>query len=95
MTLDVRKQYEAAWDRLFDLVKQRNLLLADLAKAALFASDFTPAAAMFFEFDIDQARRILATVNEMTPTIYTAIDELNAIGVQIGKPKIERRSFRL
>jgi DnaJ-domain-containing protein 1 len=87
---DVRKSYEAAWNRLIDLVEQRNKLLRTLGAMAQFAGDFTPDTAMFMEFDFDKAQEILVQVQEMTPPIYAAIEEVNGYREQIGKPKITR-----
>ena len=91
--VDVRKQHAEAWDRLFALVKKRNHLLDDLGTSAKYAGDFSPATGMFMEFDFERAQQILAKVQEMTPAIYAAIDELNGYAEQIGKPRIERKKW--
>jgi hypothetical protein len=64
---DLRKNYQAAWNRLFDLVQERNKLLKTLSTMAQFAGGFTPDTSMFFEFDFDRAQDILAKVQAMKP----------------------------
>ena len=94
MTLnDLRNQHEAAWQRLSGIVSQRTDLLKQLGQMANYAGDFSPATGMFMEFDIDKARDLLARLEDMTPVIYYAIDELNSYAKQIGKPRIERRKL--
>jgi hypothetical protein len=90
---DARKKYDAAWERLFDLVRQRNTLLRQVGAMANFAADFSPATAMFTEFDFDQAATILARVQKMMPAIDAAIRQANSYGKLVGKPKIERKKL--
>jgi hypothetical protein len=89
--MSIRKQHDAAWQRLFELIQQRNTLLRQVGAMANFAADFIPATAMFMEFDFKQAETILAKVQAMTPAIDAAIAEVNGYAKQIGKPKIERK----
>ena len=89
--ISVRKQHDVAWQRLFELVQQRNTLLRQVGAMANFAADFIPATAMFMEFDFEQAQTILAKVEAMTPAIDAAIAKVNGYAKQIGKPKIERK----
>jgi hypothetical protein len=91
--IGVRKQHDVAWQQLFELVQQRNTLLRQLGAMASFAADFSPATAMFMEFDFDQAQAILAKVQAMMPGIDKAIAKVNVYAAQIGKPKIERKSL--
>ncbi len=92
MTLEqARKRYDIAWNRLFELVKQRNDLLRQLGRIVQYAGDFTLATGMFIEFDLDQAQDILARVQKLTPQIYEAIADVNDYAELIGKSGITRR----
>ena len=88
MTLnDARKQYDVAWRRLFDLVKHRNQLLRQLEQMSNYRGDFSPATAMFMEFDIDKAGDILVRSKAMTPGIYAAVGELNHMRRRSASPE--------
>jgi hypothetical protein len=93
-TDDIRTLHAAAWNRLYELVKERNKLLRDLAARANFAADLTPATGMLGEFDIVQAKGILARLNAMTFMLDAALDELNGYAKQIAKPIIERKRLQ-
>ena len=43
--------------------------------------------------DIDKAREILTRLEDMTPAINYAIDELNGYANQIGKPLVQRKKM--
>jgi hypothetical protein len=68
MTLDdVRKRRAEAWDRISALVKKRSEMLRGLPVKANWAAGLTPATGMFGEFDLDQARDVLAKLEDMAP----------------------------
>jgi hypothetical protein len=87
-TVDFRKPYREAWNRLFGLVKLRNQRLQHLNSMAAPAMSITLAASMIYEFNTDLARELLNEIDDLTPQIKAGIEEVNGYVDKIGTPEI-------
>ncbi|HTO99910.1 MAG TPA: hypothetical protein VMJ64_00945 [Anaerolineales bacterium] len=90
MTKELRTPYEIAWRRLFDLMEKRNRLLRSVEQLAGFSGNFSPATSMYWQFDYDRARLLLASAERLEPDIDDAIEEVNALAVEAGRPAITK-----
>lgn len=85
---DLRTRYDAAWNRLLDLVSQRDKLLHRLDAPIHVAMDITPTRGMVIEFDTVSQRSALDAIDQLGPQISAAMAEVNELRPQLGKPEI-------
>jgi hypothetical protein len=87
-TSDDRKAYREAWSRLYELVNRRTRLLRRLDAMVEPAMKIMPATGMVIVFSTDQAREILAQIDDLTPLIDRAIEETNRWADKIRSPTV-------
>ena len=92
---DARTSYGKAWDRLFELLVQRNKSLRCLNMMVSLTTEVTPATGMVIEFDTSLARQLLDEVDTLTPRISEAIEDVNKDAEKIAKPQIQWRKLYL
>ena len=92
-TVDFRKPYRDAWNRLFEVVKLRNQRLRHLDMMAAPAMSMTLATGMIYEFDTDVARELVNEIDELTPRIEKGMHEVNEYADKVGSPHIRWQSL--
>ena len=84
-----RDLYNNAWNRLWDILKERDALVADLARMANAAKDSHPAAGFVVDLDAERAHDLIDQIDAYRPRLTEAMQELNERGKGIGKPPVE------
>ncbi len=87
-SLEARKCYHDAWNRLYSTLQARNSLLRQIDSMAVPAISITMATNMIVQFDTDLARQLLNDVDDLAPRISEGMAEVNRFAEAAELPKL-------
>lgn len=93
-SLEARRLYQDAWNRLFSTVRTRNDLLRQLNSMVAPAMSITLATSRIVRMDTDLARQLLDEIDELVPRIDEGIAEVNKHAHNAGLPELHWQDAR-
>ncbi len=91
-SLEARRYYQEAWDRLFRAARSRSTLARQLQSMAAPVVPLMLSRNIVVQFDTDLARQFLDQIDETTASINASMAELNKYASKAGLPKVHWES---
>lgn len=89
MATEAERHYQQALERLSDLVQRRNQALLQLDTMVSLPLSISPRSGRVAKLDAGAARRLLDQVERQNDHIAQAMETVNQLAAQLGRPRIE------